>query len=359
MAFRQDTGGKAVFLSVDSRHIPHNPLYKAWKASGFTKNDISLHFLLLDILADGVPRSIPALLNTIDADYLPFFQNAEPLEESTLRKKLKEYVALGLIIAEKQGKQLIYRLPASNVNLAAWQDALSFFAEENPLGVVGSYLLDKFEAEPAVFSFKHRYLLFALDSGILLDLLCAIREKRKAELALVGGRSGRASRCVMLPLKIYSSVQGGRQYLAAYSPRQKKLCFFRIDSIQKVKPLELIEDYDSYQEYLNGEQACIWGVSTGQGKREHIEMTLKIVAKDRHITQRLEREKRCGTVEQLSATEWRFFADVYDAQELLPWLRTFIGRISVLTCSNKRVERQFWADISSLSAMYGGDKNAL
>ena len=31
MDFRQDSTGKSVFLSVDNRGIPHNPLYKAFK----------------------------------------------------------------------------------------------------------------------------------------------------------------------------------------------------------------------------------------------------------------------------------------------------------------------------------------
>lgn len=39
MYFRQNTGGKNYFISVDSRKIRHNPFYKALKA-----NDIMLHF---------------------------------------------------------------------------------------------------------------------------------------------------------------------------------------------------------------------------------------------------------------------------------------------------------------------------
>ena len=55
MAFRQDAAGKNVFLSVDSRQIPHNPLYKAFKAKSFTDKDITLHFYILDLLAGGHP----------------------------------------------------------------------------------------------------------------------------------------------------------------------------------------------------------------------------------------------------------------------------------------------------------------
>lgn len=356
MAFRQDVNGKAVFLSVDSRHIPNNPLYNAWKASGFTKNDIGLHFLLLDILSTDKTLSIPQILGCIDAEYLFFFENAEAIDESTLRKKLKEYVALGLVAVEKQGRQLVYRLPEPSVNLSAWQDAIAFFSEDNPLGVIGSYLLDKYDDAPNFLSFKHRYLLFALDSGIILDLLTAIHAHRKIELELVGGRNGQTKRCITLPLKIYISVQGGRQYLSAYNLAGKKICFFRLDSIQKVKPLEVVGNYETYQEYSMDEQPHIWGVSTGQSNIEHIEMVLSVAQKDIHIARRLEREKRVGTVERIDETTWWFSADVYDALELLPWLRTFIGRITSLTCSNKRVEEQFWGDISALVSQYGEDE---
>lgn len=359
MSFRQDANGKAVFLSVDSRRIPGNPLYKAWKASGFTANDIGLHFLLLDILADGHAVSIPEILDRIDAEYLPAFQNATPIDESTLRKKLKEYIGLGLIDAQKHGKQLLYRLPESNINLAAWREAIAFFSEENPIGAVGSFLLDKFDGAQDFLSFKHRYLLFALDSGIMLDLLTAIRECRKVELELVGGKKGKTRRCVTLPLKIYSSVQGGRQYLAAYNAWTKRAAFFRLDSIQRVKLLEAVEGYQTYQDTLREEQRRLWGVAIGQGATERIEMILTVAPEDLHIVHRLEREKRCGAVTRLGDTTWRFAADVYDATELLPWLRTFIGRIASLTCSNKQVETRFWADLSALAGLYGGDGDAV
>lgn len=359
MAFHQDASGKAVFLSVDSRHIAYNPLYKAWKAASFTKNDISLHFLLLDILTDGKTLSIPEILDCIDAEYLTVFPYAEPIDESTLRKKLKEYLHLGLIDAQKQGRQFAYRLSETRLNLASWQDALAFFSEDNALGVVGSYLLDKFAEVPNFLSFKHRYLMFTLDSGIILDLLTAIHEHRKVELELVGGREVKAQRFVTLPLGIHISVQGGRQYLAAYRLWNKKVCFFRLDNIQKVKPLEILEDYSTYQEFLKNEQKYIWGVATGQYQLEHIELMLSVALKDVHIVQRLEREKRVGIVTQLDETTWRFSADVYDARELLPWLRTFIGRIISLTCSNQKVEKQFWEDLSALAVLYGGDDYAI
>ena len=353
MSFRQDVNGKNVFISVDSRRVPQNPLYQAWRAASFTRNDITLHFWLLDILSSDEAMSLADIIETIDRDYLPLFENADPIDESTLRKKLKEYIDIGLITAEKQGKQLVYRLLADNIDLLSWQDAIAFFAEENPLGVIGSFLQDKYEEVPEYISFKHNYLLFAPDCGIMLDLLTAIYEHRRVELEIYPDK-----RRSMLPLKIIISTQGGRQYVAGCNTRTNRIMFFRLDAIKKVTPLDAVQDNDTYIKMLSDHRKHLWGVASGQDNRvEHVEMTLKIEMDERHIVGRLEREKRCGQVEQLSDTLWRFTADVYDAQEMLPWIRTFTGRIVSLSCSNKIVEDRFRSDLAALAALYGGGKD--
>ena len=49
----------------------------------------------------------------------------------------------------------------------------------------------------------------------------------------------------------------------------------------------------------------------------------------------------------------RFSADVRDAYELLPWLRTFIGRITDLQCSNPAVTETFRKDLAAMAELYG------
>jgi len=354
MSFRQDATGKNMFISVDSRRVARNPLYQAWGAKSFTKNDITLHFWLLDLLSPDELKSLTDIMNAIDRDYIPFFQNTDPIDESILRKKLKEYVGLGLIAAKKQGRQFMYKLPIGQIDLRSWADTICFFAEENPLGVIGSFLQDKFEALPQRVAFKHNYLLFAPDSGIMLELLTAMREHRRVELELY-----HSNRRTVLPLKIFISTQGGRQYVAGCNTRTQRILFFRLDAIQKVKPLDAVENYVTYLGLLNDYRKHLWGVASGQDDRiEHIEMTLKADIGEQHIVRRLVRERRCGKIEQISDTLWRFTADVYDAQEMLPWLRTFIGRIISLTCSNKAIEECFHSDLVAMAERYGGDGDA-
>ena len=92
MQFRQTPDGKTVFLSIDSRLSHHNPLYTAWKAKSFTDGDITLHFILFDILyAPEVVLSLNDIMGRMD-EYLRGFRTPKVFDTSTVRKKLNEYI---------------------------------------------------------------------------------------------------------------------------------------------------------------------------------------------------------------------------------------------------------------------------
>ena len=107
MSFVRTPEGKNVFISIDSRTIRHNPLYNAWKAKSFTDGDITLHFILFDILHDpGVKRTIAELMEEMDTKYLSGFETPMMFDESTVRKKLKEYCEAGIVVSEKEGRKV-------------------------------------------------------------------------------------------------------------------------------------------------------------------------------------------------------------------------------------------------------------
>ena len=80
-------------------------------------------------------------LDEIDG-YLSEFKNPMVFDESTVRKKLKEYTELGIIEAKKDGRKMMYKR-AEDVNLPDITDVLNFYSEVAPCGVIGSFLLDK------------------------------------------------------------------------------------------------------------------------------------------------------------------------------------------------------------------------
>ena len=108
MNFSQQSGGKQIFFSVDSRKILHNPLYRAYKAKSFTDKDIVLHFYIMDILADEKCHSFKEIAEWVYSEYLSFFDTDMLPDESTIRNKVKEYVDLGLINEIRQGNGISY-----------------------------------------------------------------------------------------------------------------------------------------------------------------------------------------------------------------------------------------------------------
>ena len=216
MSFRREESGKQVFLSMDALSLAHNPLYQAFRAKSFTDKDITLHFYILDALGDGEEKSLSRLTQVLEEDYLSRFPDAPVLEMNTLRKKLKEYHALGLVRIRRQGKELLYSLPEESLNLQSWEDALHFFSEASPLGVIGSFLLDRFGEDRSFFRFKHHYLVHTLDSQILCQLLTAATRRERVILTVYGKDPAKEQVMEVLPCRVHISAQSGRQYLLGY-----------------------------------------------------------------------------------------------------------------------------------------------
>lgn len=345
MGFRYTKEGKNIFLSIDSRAIKENPLYKALKAKSFTDADITLHFIILDILHDSKETyTLNEIVEKID-EYLLSFENPKIYDKSTIRKKLNEYVKEGLIKTEKVGRSYKYSRADDEADFN--MDSVKFFSEVAPCGVLGSYILDKNEEENKEFTFKHHYITSAMDSEILCKIQIAILEKRKIALYDIG--------IEVVPLKICVSLRSGRQYLMAFNIGEKRLMSYRLDNIEEAKLLEILDNYEQYSNILEKHKDKIWGVSLGSSKTRSLEkVTFTITYEDdeQHIYNRLLREKRCGMVERLSKNSSRFTAEVFDSGELVPWIRTFICRITEIEFSNKELEKQFKRDMEGMYKIY-------
>ena len=165
--------------------------------------------------------------------------------------------------------------------------------------------------------------------------------------------TSRKQRTTALPLKVYIGTQTGRQYLLAWSPVKEGFFFHRADLIDSVKAGDIFPFPEAQKKRLDEFCSLAWGVTGNNHTRlEHIEMTVFVGPEEGHIVERLEREKRCGRVEKLDDSHWKFTADVYEAFEMLPWLRTFTGRVTDLQCTDKRVINRFWKDFHEMMQMY-------
>lgn len=356
MSFRREESGKQVFISMDSRSLEHNPLYNAFKAKSFTDKDITLHFYILDCLQQGRALSLTELVDEIEREYLCRFPDAEVLDVSTLRKKLKEYESLGLVQIRKRGREYVYSRQEEKIDLDSWKTALNFYSESSLLGVMGSVLLDRLQPHDSPFRFKHHYLVHTLDSQILYQLLDAMGRHCWVELTIHGMLHYTERQQKVYPCRIHISAQTGRQYLLGFGEQEGRFRFFRLDTIHKVKPGETETCHEERMRQMEAFSGRLWGVAVSRkNETDHLEMTIQAADYEPFILQRLIREKRNGTVTVLDKHTYLYQADVYDALEMLPWIRTFIGRILKLECSNAAVLERYYRDLDAMANLYGGE----
>ena len=303
----------------------------------------------MDILKSGESYSLTDILNKIDSDYLSYFSKPLLFDESTLRKKLKEYEALGLIKSEKTSKKLEYNLVNDDIEAKDYKDVIRFFTEENILGVIGSYIEDKFENADEYISFKIRYIMNAYDTEVVFEILRAIENENKVKIQTFAS----AKEKEYIPLKLYVSKQGGRNYLMCKGMEDNRFYSIRTDYIKSVRQGLKANDFSIVKTRFEDISRHIWGVSYNGGKLEQLDMDRYVGTGEEYIVSRLEREKRCGKVTKLDEETYRFSVDLYDSYELVPWIRTFFGRIKRLKCSNRMVSDQIKFDIVKMSKQYG------
>lgn len=340
-------GKKNVYIAVNSSQIALNPLYQVWKAKSFTNNDIMLHFFILDILSDRKARKLDELADQIPAIYGVLF------DVQILRKKLQEYASEGLLQVKKEGRSLRYqkRLPLSLAlpdERAPLLDAVTYFQGCKPFGFLGASILDNQMRGNELFRMKHDYLVHTLEDEILLVLLSAMKEHQLITIEY------KKSNVSGVPLKILASTQTGRRYLCLYQKRNRRFSCYRLDQITKVTTGSPQEEYASYQQALERNLPQCFGVSFGE--KQHLEtISMKVFVdekKELHIVNRLEREGRGGLVTRLRENEYLYEGSFFDAYEAAPWIKTFIGRILSLECSNPALKQRFQIDLYHMAHMY-------
>lgn len=350
--------GRMLSISVDSRRVRENPLYRAYYSKSFTDNDIRLHFMLLDAMKDGGAFTLRELTDMLNESFGALF------DEQTVRNKLKEYAEEGLINVEKHGRTAYFSLSPERSdelleNTDGLADALKFFSESGEFGVVGNSILKAERLENDLFFKKHNYIVHTLEDAVLPEILRAIDEQR---FILLGSYSARGTSKEkqenVLPLQLSVSTQTGRRYLMAYVPRYGGFNSYRLDRVSGAKLGEVCTGFgEIYERYLS-DIGKSWGVSFGDRSSDKpLKITVRAEEDEQFIVERLSREKRVASLTKLSDTLYSLELDVFDTNEPLPWIRTFIGRIVGIEGGSEAVREVFRSDIERMDKMYNGDNN--
>lgn len=359
------SNGSNISLAIDSNLLDTNPLFQVWKTKSFTDNDIVLHFLILDLLQEGNALTADAITDALLTEYNVLF------DIQTVRRKCNAYVKEGLLSKEKSGKTVTFSLDTA---IALWiranenlLDALDFYQMAGNLGIIGNILSEQFDHHNQSFRVKHSFFVHSLEDEILLELLDAMNKKETVQLEIKSRKAQNGltnkieNKVLCVPLQIFISTRSGRRFLCGYVERNKRFTCFRLDAVKRVTPMERIDKYDELFDKLCQNRSQVWGVSF-QGETKHhldrLTMVVQILEPgENYILNRLKNEGRGGTVTKIARNTYQYEIEVFDCNEMLPWIRTFIGRILSLECTAKSVERRFYQDLQAMYHLYQIEDN--
>lgn len=353
------SGGSNISLAIDSSLLDTNPLFRVWKTKSFTDNDILLHFLILDLLQDGAELTVEEITGGLLEKYEALF------DTQTVRRKCNAYEQEGLLQKKRAGKTLVFSIDNS---LAVWLrsnedmlDALAFYQMAGSLGIIGNHLSEQFDHHNQTFRVKHSFCVHTLEDEILLDLLDAMNRKTEVRLEVKSSKNGALNTIDCTPLQIFTGTRSGRRFLCGYVKKSRRFTCCRLDTVKTVTFSDQSEEYDDLLARLERNRRYLWGVSFQGNARHHLDrLTMTIQAlepSEQYIVERLKREGRGGTVTRTEQNVYRYEIEVFDCNEMLPWIRTFIGRILSLECTDKTVEQRFYRDLQMMYRMYQIEEN--
>lgn len=345
--------GKNLFISMDCARVPVNPLYAAWKSKTFTSNDIMLHFYLLDILNMESKLSIDNLTDLISV------RSGQVFDTQTVRNKCNEYTNLGIMKAEKYKKSLFYSLSDDTFHkmlpsAPGLKEAVKFFQGSSVFGEIGSFIMDNQQLTNDLFTFKHYYAAHTLEDGILLELLSAIRNKQLIEFVNINESGTRIATFDGVPVKIFVSAVTGRRYLCLYKTRERRFFNYRLDHMKEVSIKGICKTAELHQTDLKNNLVHVFGVSFGgQSRKEIVCMKLFVNEKtEAFILDRLIREGQGGELIHLEENTYLYTKEVFDSNDMSPWIKSFTGRILQLEGTNQIVIDRFYKDIKRMKEMY-------
>lgn len=351
--------GKRLSIHFDSLNISANPFFEAYKSKSFTKNDMMLHFIILDLFKTHELLCVNDVTSFIADDYLIHFDSDKTPDARTIRMKLDEYTELGILSTYKEGKVVYYKLvphlfdtlpEAAKSHLL---EAISYFQNVAPLGLLGHFILERENIHNRFFTFPDLHFTHVLDENIVLSLIEAIRTHHQVVLYHTS-----TTHTKVLPLKIVDNVGQGRRYIMVYQYSVNRYKFYRID---KLFNIVLLEDTDaSYNMKLSIINALLqnsWGVALNDIRSGAPLETWSLLLyldeeKEKHILDELMAYTPTAILQRTAKNTYSYTFSLLEANEMTPWLRKLTGYILQIECTNELVMNRFTRDIRSVYHYY-------
>lgn len=346
--------GKNIYLSIDSNLLETNPLYRVWKAKSFTDNDIMLHFYIIDYLLKEREQTAERITDGLLDKY------GVLIDAQAVRRKCNEYAKEGILRKTKDGREVLYSLNASPRGLfdeyPALFAAIKLYQLVSPLGIIGNTVMENLGFRNDVFRVKHSFFVHTLEDEILLGILNAMHEERAVIVTLKSSGNENFREQGGVPLGIFTSTRTGRRYVCLYIEEKKRFVCFRLDAVKAVLAGEKCLEYKELREKLEKNKNKAWGVSFHNDNNthtEHVKLTVHINEEtEEHIINRFKREGKGGVLSRVAPDTFTYETEVFDANEMLPWIRSFTGRIIKVESDCEKLERLFKRDFYETYKMY-------
>ena len=351
--------GKRLSIHFDSLNISANPFFETYKTKSFTKNDIMLHFIILDLFNRHDLLCVNDVTSFITDDYLIHFDSDKTPDARTIRMKLDEYAELDILSIYKEGKVVYYkRVPNLFDTLPETAkhhllDAISYFQNAAPLGLLGHFILERENRQNNFFTFPDLHFTHVLDENIVLKLTEAIRARRQVFLCHTT-----TARTKVLPLKIVDNVGQGRRYVMVYQYSVNRYKFYRIDKLFNIVLLEDIDvSYNMKLSIINALLQNSWGVALNDIRSGAPLETWSLLLyideeKEKHILDELMAYTPTAILQRTAKNTFSYTFSLLEANEMTPWLRKLIGHILHVECTNEMIMNRFIRDVRSVYNYY-------
>ena len=318
-------------------------------------------------------------------------EDKKKFKRDELENKLADLKDLG-ILSRNNGRYALkpnFLPDLSNEDFAyRFSEMIKYFSETQPLGILGSHILRRIPDYESCLSFKHNYLLRALNDYNLIDVLYAIENQNwiSVEYRSARTQSGNLKEFVCYPIEVRESTEDGRQYLICYFPENHTVSSLRMEFIDSITLGEIKNAPDYIEKEIKNVKKRIeytWGVSfpsldLGNARYNpedadfkkrglhRVEILIKYdKEKESFIRKRIMREvpEYKPFVEYLNIDNYTsekngdciaLTVNVTDAHEVIRWLRSFIKRVILLKVDGKDY-LQFFEDIDDLEQTYGAN----
>jgi predicted DNA-binding transcriptional regulator YafY len=330
------TGSNPV-ISFDTRNETENPLYALWKTENSIASNLSFDFAILDILEEN-PDGISWFSLTSDSDsnkHENLLSNyvQKGIDKKSVKAKLEKLSNAGIIEFFDSGKKIRKTNTKDIKSLLSTNEAkqaIQFASETCPLGVIGSFILDNLktiDSEPlqTPIHYKHHFIFHTIDYEIMYILLEAINKKKYAEI-----ETEKNELKIIVPLKLFISTQTGRSYIIYLDTKTNQFFSDNLEQVIYAKETDTCTEYDNILNHFSKIEPFMWGVAFKKTQTtEHVRFVIEYnPQEEKYIPERIKRESSVGNIIELDNSHLEFNADLVSSQEIIPWIRSFFGRIT-------------------------------